>query len=116
MSIHSTEEAIAQFCTATTKHAEASETGEYKVGNAAYAQIIEALRWLKDNQETQLLYPLLTALSIGTQLWAATYLLTTGNLAAEAVLLESAQLDSIHGFNSKITLQEWRAGRLQPLI
>ena len=100
----------------TTKHAEATEAGEYKIANAAYAQLIEALKWLYNSQETQLLHSLLTAPSVGTRLWTASYLLPLGNSVAEAVLIELASINNIHGFGAEMTLQEWRAGRLKPFV
>ena len=116
MPILNKEQAIALFCIATAKHAEAIETGNYKGGNAAYAQIIEALKWLNANQEIQLIYPLLSVSDVGTRLWAASYLLTTGDTAAEAVLIDLALMNDIHSLGAKTTLREWRARRLKPLV
>lgn len=116
MPILNKEQAIALCCVATAKHAEATETGNYKSGNAASAQIIEALMWLNANQEIQLIYPLLNVSDVGTRLWAASYLLTTGDTAAVAVLINLASLNNIHGLSAKTTLSEWRAGRLKLLV
>jgi hypothetical protein len=116
MPIYSTKEAIERFCVTTSKHAEATETGEYKVANAAYSQLIEALKWLNNNQEVQILHPLLTSPNVGTRLWTASYLLLSGDSLAETVLVEIVSLNSIHGFNAATTLREWRAGGLKPFV
>lgn len=78
-------------------------------------QLIAALKWLEDHEQTQLLLPYLTSLNPSERLWAATYLLLSQHPGAEAALQTLASQPGILGFNAELTLREWRAGRLASL-
>ncbi|MBX0290087.1 hypothetical protein K3G63_06535 [Hymenobacter sp. HSC-4F20] len=113
MSSKSEATAIILFCTATTAHAEAAETGDFNTSNKAHAQILEALEWLEKNSATQALVPLLNSSSVGTQIWAAAYLLLQNDSKALNTLETIASTNTIHGLNAQMTLKEWRAGCLK---
>ena len=107
---------IERFCTAAAQHADATESGEYKRGNKAYAHIGDALRQLNAQQSIQLLKPLLQSPNLGIRVWTASCLLHQNDPEAEAALQEVANLEGIQAFNAQMTLREWRAGRMQPLF
>lgn len=46
--------------------------------------------------------------------WAATQLLALGNRGALEVLEKDSVSGDLHGFTCKVTIDEWRAGRLRP--
>ncbi|PQJ12580.1 hypothetical protein CJD36_002200 [Flavipsychrobacter stenotrophus] len=69
------EEALATFEDAANGHGEATEQGNYKLGNICYNKIILAVTFLKENNGIPLLLPFLRHDSIGVRIWAASYLL-----------------------------------------
>jgi hypothetical protein len=50
---------------------------------------------------------------IGVQAWAAAYALEFDPAAGEPVLSKLAEQPGLIGFGAKMTLTEWRAGRLR---
>lgn len=107
------ETALSNFEEAATKHAEATERGNYKIGNKCYALISEVVIFLKDQNEVQRLSPFLNHPSVGVRLWAATYLLPGQEREAIKVLEQIAQRSDIHSLTAETTLSEWRKGNLK---
>ncbi|UYZ64501.1 hypothetical protein [Hymenobacter weizhouensis] len=103
---------VEAFCQAATTHAEATNSGEYKTANRAYANLVAALKCLEAHESTHLLRPLLHSAMIGPKLWSATYFLSRGETKAVDILNQLATRKDILGFSAQMTLREWQAGRL----
>jgi hypothetical protein len=113
--IKNTETALLQFIEAATKHAEATEQGDYKTVNKSYAIIVKAITFLKEQNEIEKLSEFLSHSSVGVRMWAATYLLPVLENEGLRVLKQIAGETGIHSFTAKITLSEWEKGSLKLL-
>jgi hypothetical protein len=109
---------VERFVDSAITHGETAATGDYKTGNKAYdrkrAAVVE-LRKLPDRGEAALV-----ALLEHPNLWvkksAATYLLPLREDLACATLERLELSSNKHlAFDAKMTLQEWRSGRLKLL-
>lgn len=102
------------FINAAILHGEATETGDYKLGNKQYAVIANAYRKLKDQKNgIEILHKLMNHKNISVQSWAASYLLKTHTEEAKKVLQSVADKHGLVGFSAKMTLQEWEKGNLK---
>lgn len=111
--IQNTETALSLFEEAATKHAEATETGDYKAANKNYGIIVKAVAFLKDRNEVDKLLDFLTHSSVGVRMAAATYLLPIHENEAIKVLLEISRGSGIHALTAETTMSEWRKGNLR---
>jgi hypothetical protein len=111
--IKDTATAILRFEEAATKHAEATEQGDYKTANKNYAVIVKAITFLKEQDEVQKLSELLNHSSAGVRMWAATYLLPVSESEGLRVLKQIEEETGIHSFTAKITISEWGKGNLK---
>jgi hypothetical protein len=105
--------ALSLFEEAATKHAEATEQGDYKTGNKCYATIAKAMTFLKEQGEVLTLLKFINHASVGVRMWAATFLLPVQENDGVKVLEEIAAETGIHSFTAKTTLSEWRKGNLK---
>lgn len=111
--IKKTEEILVEFEDAADKQVEATEQGNYKLGNRCYDKIILAVNFLKRKDEIRLLYPLLHHNSIGVRMWAASYLLPMYPIESVEILEQIASQSGIRAFTAKIILEEWEKGTLK---
>lgn len=107
------EDSLKSFKEAATKHALATEQGDYKIANKCYAIIVAAVNFLQEQDELQKLSFLLDDNSIGVCMWAATFLLPIDEKRAMQKLDEIANGDGILSFNAQMTLSEWGKGNLK---
>lgn len=113
MKIKNLKEAIALFEEASIKQAEATEQGNYKVGNKCYKEIKKAIDFLKKNNALEILDICLNSHFVGVRLWAAYYLLPIREKESMKILEEIAQGTGIHSLTAETTLSEWRKGNLK---
>lgn len=111
--IKDTAAALLQFEEAASKHAEATEQGDYKTGNKCYAIIAKVISFLKEQNEMQKLSEFLNHNSVGVRIWAATYLLPILESEGLRVLKQIAGGTGIHSFTAKTTVSEWEKGNLK---
>lgn len=111
--IKDTSVALTLFEEAASKHAEATEQGDYKTGNKCYAVIAKVITFLKEQNEIQKLSEFLNHNSVGVRMWAATYLLPVLESEGIRILEQIAGATGIHSFTAKTTLNEWRKGNLK---
>lgn len=110
--INSIDMAIYQFKDSSHKHGVATETGNYKLGNKYYKDIISAIDYLKKSNAINVLEMLLSDSSIGVRLWAASYMLAVDEECAVNTLEDIIKTDGIHSLTAETTLSEWRDGNL----
>ena len=113
MKIKDSSTAVDQFVEAAGKHAEATETGDYKTGNKQYNLIVKAVSFLKEDNTLNKLESLLIHPSVGVRLWSATYLLPLNEEEASKALKKIINGNDIHSFTAKTTLEEWGKGNLR---
>lgn len=107
------ETALSNFEEAAVKHTEATEHGDFKIGNKNYAEIVKAITFLKEHNGMDKLTKLLSHSSVGVRLWAATYLLPVMETEGLRVLKEIYSEAGIHSLTAKTTLSEWEKGNLK---
>ena len=105
--------AFALFEESASKHAEATEQGNYRVGNKCYASIVKAIAFIKEQGEIKALLNFLTHPSVGVRIWAATYILPVQEKEGVRVLEQIMKEEGIHSLDAKTTLSEWRKGNLK---
>ena len=108
-----TKTALDTFVEAATKHAEATEQGDYKTCNRCYTIISKTILFLKKENEMQQLSKFLNYSSVGVRGWAATYLLPIMESEGIKVLEQIAEGKGIHSLTAKTTISEWRKGNLK---
>jgi hypothetical protein len=114
MKIDSLENAIEVFKSASIEHGKASEEGDYKVGNKNYYKIVDAAKYLNENDSVNELLQLLNHDNVSVQLWAATYLLEKHENEAIKLLTSISKKNITHySFNAQMTLDEWKSGDLK---
>lgn len=107
-------EALKLFEESSIKQAEATETGNYKIGNRHHDIIIACILFLYDSQQLRLLEPFLEHPHVGVRLWAAFALLSVERNEAEKVLRDIQNGSyGIHRGNAMYTLKEWENGNLE---
>lgn len=110
----SLDDLIAAYRDAAQTHGAATKSGDYKTGNKAsdrIAAIYAELRRRGEDAQRELL-PLLRDDDPGVRLWAAAHALEFAPDEGVHVLRALVQR-GILGFDAKITLREWEAGRLR---
>lgn len=104
---------LKKFVEACIAKGEAEELGDSKTGNKQYKVISKVYMALKENNRITELLVLLNHENPYVRLWAAGYTLQILDSRAESVLEELSLLRGLIGFNSKMTLSEWRKGNLK---
>jgi hypothetical protein len=107
------QKALDQFLEAAEKHTLATEEGDYQTANANHELIRVAIDELDGGNRRDALLSFLEHPNFGVQVWASASLLKRFPDEAISALERIAALDGIIAFNAKMTLQEWRAGRLR---
>lgn len=109
------EQLIARYAESAAAHRAASESGDYKLANKQYAIIARTHKELlqRGNHGRARLLELLTHESAGVRGWAAAHALEFAPAEAEPVLIELSNAVGTQGMSARMTLREWRAGRLR---
>jgi hypothetical protein len=96
-------------------HGQATSDGEHEKANAAFAVLSGVVRELRRRglESQRALLKLLESPVSSVRCWAASHCLEFSPKESEAVLLTLSKNSSIDGFNAKMTLQEWKGGRLK---
>jgi hypothetical protein len=106
--------ALKAFEDAASKYAEATEQGNYKLGNKCYSIVREAVVLLREQNQTPLLSQFLNHHSVGARIWAATYLLPIQEDESLKVLEQIAATSGIHSLTAATAVQEWKRNALNP--
>jgi len=106
---------IETYRIAAAEHGRATESGDYRVGNRAHDRLAKAYRILRGRgPESQAkVLPLLQDSDVGVQAWAAAHAMEFEPAAGEPVLSKLARQPGLISLGAKMTLREWRAGRLR---
>src|SRR4051812_49263179 len=104
--INDISDALKLFEDAALKHAEATETGDYKTANKNYDKIVEAIQFLKEKNQLDGLLKFLNHDSDGVRVWAAGYLLFTHSGEGVRTLEEISKTKGIQSLNASTTLSE----------
>lgn len=105
--------ALNLFEEAAAKQAEATELGDYKIGNKYYSKIVEAVNFLKSSNSIGEIRALLSHSSVGVRMWAATYSLPFDEKSPTKVLKEIINGNGIHSLTAETTLKEWQKSNLK---
>jgi hypothetical protein len=104
---------IERYAEAAAAHGRATEGGDSKSANKAYDIIADVYRELREEGARDRLLPLLEHPDASVRCWAGAHALEFAPEDGERVLTDLAQGDrSTIGFDAKMTLSEWRAGKL----
>ena len=111
-------EIMEKYIKAAEDHSKGTSSGDSRKTNSAYRRIDKIFRELKANNQLNLLLRLVDHKSIGVRMWAATHLLPYNEEAGLKVLkeIEKNHTEDLHGFDAKMTIQEWKKGNLTYLI
>ena len=111
----STEALQDQFARSAKDHTRHTLEGNAKETNSAYESLVEAVRKLRstENGGVEFFRKASTSEDLGIAAWAALYLLRDDEQHAIAALerVASAGVPRL-SFGARMTLKEWRAGRL----
>jgi len=111
----SDEALIETYRIAASDHGRASASGDYRHANRAHDRLALAYRTLRargPGSQAKLLH-LIRDRDVGVRTWVAAHALEFSPAAGEPVLVELAAQPGPVGFGAKMTLKEWRAGRLR---
>ena len=109
------DDAIAEYSALASAHGRATDEGDSKKANQSHDKLMHALRDL-DNASPDgrlVLRRLYSHSDPWVRGWAATHLLHRDPDGAEVVLAEISKLRGFVGLDAEVTLEEWRAGRLE---
>lgn len=105
---------VRRYAKAAAAHGRATERGDSNDANAAYRTLVDVyweLRRRGVNAQRALL-PLLEDSDVGVQVWAGSHSLEFSPDDGERALTRVAALPGLIAFSAKMTLQEWRRGKL----
>ena len=106
-------ELISAYREAAARHGDATENGDYEIGNPMADIVAKVYSELRRRGEREQLLPLLADEAPGVRLWAAAHALEFAPLEAERVLTSLTDAGPLLGLSADTTLREWRAGRLK---
>lgn len=103
------------YVNAARAHGEATEAGDADAANRAHDQLAQALSELRQSPDRgrTILAELLTHEDPHVGCWAGTHLLPVDPERAVKALSSLSRDPGIAGFNAKMVLREWEAGRLK---
>jgi Domain of unknown function (DUF2019) len=104
---------IKEYIESAISHGEATLKGDFETANKAHDSILKIYNELKIDDQLQVLKGLLKNENSSVRLWSATHLLAESEAEALETLEDVAKGDSIIGFNAKMVIKEWKAGRLK---
>jgi Domain of unknown function (DUF2019) len=102
---------VARYADAAAAHARALDDGKSRPANVAAGAMGKIYTELRDAGELSLLLPLLRHADPSVRCWSATHLLAFAPEQAAPVLQALAAEAGVTGFNAKMVLSEWKAGR-----
>ena len=107
-------EIVATYRSAASEHGRHSATGDHEKANPQAESLAAAYRELRRRGEEsqRLLLPLLHDEDPSVRAWAGAHALEFASEAGEATLEDLAEGDSLSAFTARMTLREWRQGRL----
>lgn len=108
----STDELVARYALAAKVHGEATVTGGQPANKEADF-IAAAYRELRRRGSESALLSLLESEDENVSGWAAAHALEFAPEQSEPVLVRLAESPGLLGFDARMTLREWRAGRLR---
>lgn len=102
------------YAKAAAAHGSATDQGDHERSNKAHDDVIRALEVLRASSDSgrAVLASLLDSKDNHVRCWAATHLLPLDEVTATRTLEELSTLPPFVGFNAKMVLREWQAGRL----
>lgn len=107
-----TDELVARYARAARRHGHAT-LEETHVGNSDADEIAAIYRELRTRGKQATLLALLDVNEPSVQVWVAAHALEFAPEEGEPVLARLAKDESVLGFTAKVTLDEWRDGRLR---
>ena len=107
---------VEEFVDAVTKHGVAAEAGDYKTTNKQYRRYDALKKRLEQKGEAgwHAIHALLDHSNPWVRMVAASTCLKHHEAEATKMLEALTREKGIVGFNAKMVLHEWRAGRLRP--
>jgi hypothetical protein len=106
---------VQAYIAAVLEHGDTTGEEDDDLANERYERLRDALAALVASRSWPAsLAELLEHSDRSVRCWAATHLLRAKPESAIDTLEELATQKDIAGFNAKMVLREWRAGRLQP--
>jgi hypothetical protein len=108
-------ELLAAYSAAASAHGRATLSGNPKEANRQFHQLHSAYAELRRRGDTDLrhLEALLDDADPGVRGWAGAHLLLLSPSKAEPTLEELGKMPGLVGFSARITIQEWRKGKLR---
>ncbi|MEJ0091346.1 MAG: DUF2019 domain-containing protein [Limisphaerales bacterium] len=108
-------ELLKSYAAAAAAHGEATEKGDYRVGNKQHDIIVATYREIRARglEAQRSLFGLLDHPNEAVRLVAAAHALEFAPEEGATVLELLAKGTSIHGFSARITLEEWKKGSLK---
>jgi hypothetical protein len=107
---------VEEFVDAVTKHGAAADAADYKTTNKQYKRYDSLRKRLEKKGEAgrHAIHALLEHSNPWVRLVAASIYLKYHEAEATKMIEALTREKSIVGFNAKMVLREWRAGRLHP--
>jgi hypothetical protein len=111
----SVDQLLARYQSAASRHGDATLSADASTGNADADTIASVYRELRRRGRESALLVLLTSADIGVVSWSAAHAMDFAPAEGEPVLMALAESDEsgLIGFGAKMTLREWREGRLR---
>ena len=113
MKIKNVNNALECFRESAVIHCEATESGNYKLGNKNYDIVVKAIDYLIKDKAIDQLLQFLNDPNMSVRGCAATYLLPIYEKEALSTLNYIAQSKGIIAGNARTTIQEWEKGNLK---
>lgn len=111
--IKSLAEAFSIFKENAIKHGISTLSGDYKLGNKCYKNIISAINTIASNDGYEILRPLLNEANPSVRLWAAYALLHVDKKKAIETLKKIIKTeDGMIAFTAEMTLEEFKRGSI----
>jgi hypothetical protein len=110
------ESLVDRYAKAAEIHRRATEAGDHNLANTAHQEIAAVYRELRRRgpEAQRTLLPLLASPDIGVRSWAGSHALEFAASEGEPVLIAISEIPkSLVGFDARITLREWREGKLR---
>jgi hypothetical protein len=107
---------VARYAQAAAAHGRATEAGDAKSANEAYEAVAGLYGELRRRGQAaqRALLPLLTNADLGVRAWVGAHALEFAATEAEPVLTAMSEIPkSLVSFSAKMTLREWREGKLR---
>jgi hypothetical protein len=111
---NNSKEAINTIITSAQKHTYATDNGDYKTANKNYDLVVEAVDYLKKNNELDKLKDLITHNEISVKVAVASFLIKYSDPQAIAILEEIAsKAIPHHSFTAQILLKQWNGKKIK---